>query len=66
VPIDTRDPEGSTALTKVFQFDLRLPPGSAPRTIGSRVYVRFAHAPEPLAGRWYRALRRVFLSYFNV
>lgn len=66
IPIDPRDMKGVTALTKVFQIDLTLPPGAAPRTIGSRVYVRFEHAPEPLAGRWYRTLRRVFLSYFNV
>jgi len=66
IPIDPRDPKGGTALTKVFQFDLTLPPEAALSTIGSRVYVRFEHPPEPLAARWYRALRRVFLSYFNV
>ena len=34
--------------------------------VGGRVYVRFDHGTEPLATRWYRGLRRLFLKRFNV
>ena len=53
-------------LEKVFQFELLLPPQFRLHTIGSRVYVRFDHGHEPLAHRWYRALRRGFLSHLAV
>ena len=46
--------------------------GSLERTVaeiqaaGERVYARFDHAPEPIARRGYRALRRLFLSQLGV
>ena len=64
--LDPRDPDGATSLEKVFQFDLDLAEGGPMASIGSRVHVRFVHPPEPLAWRWYRSLRRVFLSHFSV
>ena len=53
------------ALQKYFLFELSLP--LRPEVhIGSRVYVRFDHGSEPLAGQWYRRLRQVFLKQLNV
>jgi hypothetical protein len=33
---------------------------------GQRVHVRFEHPPEPLAVQCYHALRRLFLTHFDV
>jgi len=66
------------ALQKHFVFDLEVEPASEgegrgdvqaelrPRGIGERVYVRFGHAPEPIAVQLGRAARRLFLSLFQV
>jgi putative peptide zinc metalloprotease protein len=54
------------ALEKLFVLDLDLAAGAPPSYIGGRVYVRFEHQPEPLAGQWYRDVRRIFLKRFNV
>ncbi len=65
VPIDPRDPKGTKTMQRVFQLELEL---DAPATVlyGGRVYVRFDHVPEPLGTQWYRGLRRLFLTRFNV
>ena len=48
-----------------FQFEIDVP--DAPKhTTEERVFVRFKHDPEPLARRWYRSVRRVFLRTFSV
>ncbi len=54
------------AIEKLFVLDLELPPGEQPNYLGGRIYVRFEHPPEPLAGQWYREVRRVFLRKFSV
>ncbi len=54
------------AVEKLFVLDLELPPGQQENYLGGRIYVRFEHAPEPLADQWYREVRRVFLKKFNV
>ena len=54
------------SIEKLFVLDLELPPGEQPNYLGGRIYVRFEHPPEPLAGQWYREIRRVFLKKFNV
>ena len=54
------------ALERLFIMDLQLPPGSHLSNLGSRVYVRFSHAPEPLARQWWRAGRRLLLNRFNI
>lgn len=65
IAIDPGEKTRRRAFEKVFLFDLQLPPGEAPHTLGGRVYVRFDHGYEPLYARWYRSLRRVFLSHFD-
>jgi len=57
-----------TAANSVFIFELELdsPDATPLRHIGSRIYARFEREPEPLGTQWYRAVRRVLLSMFNV
>jgi putative peptide zinc metalloprotease protein len=62
---DPRYPEQARSLERTFQFDLALPPGAAPGYIGSRVYVRFTHDPEPLALQGWRRVRQLFLAKFD-
>ena len=54
------------AFRKVFLFGLEIGDVDEPSGVGGRVYVRFAHAPEPVAWQLYRVIRREFLSLFNV
>ena len=63
---DPRDPNGLKSLQRLFQFDLELPAEVGPVQIGTRVFVRFHHHPEPLAEQWGRRLRQLFLARFNV
>lgn len=63
---DPRDPDGLRSLERLFQFDLELPEGVGELQLGTRVHVRFRHAPEPLASQWGRRLRQLFLSRFHV
>ena len=64
--IDPRDQRGLKAFQKVFLFDIQLPHQVYLFSVGGRVYVRFDHGSEPLAYRWYRSVRAVFLKRFNV
>jgi putative peptide zinc metalloprotease protein len=64
--IDSRDQEGLTALDSLFQFDVRLGEGADPPGLGSLASVRFEHAPEPVAYRAMRAVRRLFLGRLHV
>lgn len=66
VPTDPLDPKGVRALQKLFQLELELSDAPEYVNVGGRVYIRFNHGWEPLAGRWYRSIRRLFLSRFNV
>jgi len=66
VPLDPRDSKGHTAIRKVFQIDVELPASHGILNVGGRVYVRFDHGTESLAGQWYRQGRQLFLSRFNV
>ena len=65
VPVDPRDPKGTKSIERVFQLEIELeaPPGGL---YGGRVFVRFDHVAEPLGSQWYRGLRRLFLTRFNV
>jgi putative peptide zinc metalloprotease protein len=70
IATDPRDSRGPKALGRMFQIDIELAPLPAEATrlptFGQRAYVRFEHQPEPLAAQWYRRLRLLFLSRFNV
>ena len=63
---DPRDPQGVTALGKVFQLDLDVPSATGLVDVGGRVYVRFDHGWTPLANQWYLELRQLFLARFDV
>ncbi len=64
--VDPSDEQGLRLMTRAFQFDLALPPGTHVSALGSRAYVRFDHGTEPLAEQWYRTVRQVFLKRFGV
>lgn len=66
IATDPRDAKGPKALERMFQFDVALPGARRLAVFGERAYVRFEHRAEPLALRWYRDLRRLFLSHFGV
>ena len=65
VPIDPRDPKGTKTIERVFQLEIELE-APAVSLYGGRVFVRFDHVAEPLGQQWYRGLRRLFLTRFNV
>jgi len=58
--------DGLRAFQTLFQFDIEVEGGAEIERLGQRAYVRFDFGPEPLAYRWYRTARRVFLKNFNV
>jgi len=66
IGLDPSKPGDGRTLEKLFVLDLELPPGEQANYLGGRIYVRFEHEPEPLAGQWYREIRRAFLKKFNV
>lgn len=66
IATDPKDEHGLKTLGRVFLLDLTLPADTPPSAFGERVYVRFDHRAEPLASQWYRRLRQLFLSRFNV
>ena len=66
IVVDPRDPKGVTATQKVFQVDVELAARSLRLNVGGRAYVRFDHGSRPLALQWYRTVRQLFLSRFNV
>jgi putative peptide zinc metalloprotease protein len=66
IAIDPTNTQSMKALSKLFQLDLEIPSRTGIVNIGGRVYVRFDHGREPLVHRWYRQIRRLFLSKFHV
>ncbi|HVJ25862.1 MAG TPA: hypothetical protein VM756_18235 [Burkholderiales bacterium] len=64
--VDPRDNQGVTAIDRVFQVELVLPPEVRSPYLGARVFVRFNHGFEPLGVQAYRAVRRLFLRQFDV
>lgn len=66
IATDPQDPRGTKTLERLFQFDVEIPSGSAATLFGQRVHVRFEHQREPLGMQWYRSIRRVFLTQFQV
>jgi putative peptide zinc metalloprotease protein len=66
IAVDPRDNKGVTALGRVFQLELELPPEVRSWYLGARIYVRFDHGLEPVGFQIYRALRQLFLRHFDV
>lgn len=66
IAVDPSDTGGMKALQKMFQFELEMSSSLGVVNVGGRVYVRFDHGWEPLVKRWYRQVRQLFLSRFNV
>ncbi|MBM3224469.1 MAG: efflux RND transporter periplasmic adaptor subunit [Candidatus Tectomicrobia bacterium] len=66
IATDPRDAEGHKALIRFFELDVHLLAAEEVRHVSGRAYVRFDHGWEPLAQRWYRQLRGLFLSRFAV
>ena len=64
--VDPRDSQGVTALGRIFQLELALPPEVRSSYLGARVFVRFDHGFEPVGFQVYRALRQLFLRQFDV
>jgi putative peptide zinc metalloprotease protein len=66
IATDPRETTAPKALQRMFQFDVGLDDASRVRYFGQRVFVRFEHVGEPLSVQWYRSIRLLFLSRFNV
>jgi putative peptide zinc metalloprotease protein len=63
--LDPAAPRTLTSFAPLFQFEVLV--GDLPANrLGERVYVRFAHTPEPLGYRLLRGARRVFLETLSV
>jgi putative peptide zinc metalloprotease protein len=62
--VDPEDDTGLRTLEGLFEIELALP--VPVERLGTRVYVRFDHGNETLARQWFRRLRQLFLSRFNV
>ncbi len=62
---DPADPSGRTMLEERFQLDIALDAPLTNTFIGSRVLVRFDHGSEPLAIRWLRKIRQLFLAQLH-
>ncbi len=67
IAADPRDGKGLRAFERLFQFDIALPddPAVAMAGFGSRVYVRFEYAWEPIGEMIYRRTRQALLSRFE-
>lgn len=66
IALDPQDAHGTKTLERLFQFDVELQSPPVQYLFGQRVHVRFEHPWEPLAMQWFRGVRRLFLSRFNV
>jgi len=62
IATDPRDPARTKPVRPVFQFELQLPPDAPTEALGGRVYVRFEHRWEPIAGQVWRRFRQMLLS----
>jgi putative peptide zinc metalloprotease protein len=66
IAIDPRERQRTKAFQKLFVLDIDFPAGANRVNVNGRVYVRFDHGREPLLRQWYRGLRQLFLTRFNV
>lgn len=63
---DPTDPQALRTLDKVFQFDLAVDGAAPDLRIGTRAWVRFRYAPEPLFGQCWRRMRQLLLARLHV
>lgn len=66
IMMDPTDADQMKVLAKLMHLELKPDDDALNAVLGSRIYVRFSHGYEPLAIRWYRSVRQVFLKQFNV
>ena len=66
VALDPMDSSGRQAFERWFRLEMEVPHKEGDVRVGGRVHVRFAHGYEPLGKRWYRSLRRLFLTEFGL
>jgi putative peptide zinc metalloprotease protein len=66
IGIDPGKASEGKAIERLFVLDLDTLDEAPLNLIGGRVYVRFEHPAEPLAGQWYREVRRLFLRRLHV
>jgi putative peptide zinc metalloprotease protein len=64
--VDPRDERGVTTLERVFQVDVELEKAAQYVNVGGRAFLRFDHGRMPLVRQWYRQLRQLFLTRFDV
>lgn len=50
----------------LFVMDLALPPDALPAYLGGRVFVKFEHAPRPMAAQFYDVVRQMLLHQFHI
>ncbi len=63
---DPADPQALRTLDKVFQFDVAVAGAPDDLRIGTRAWVRFRYAPEPLFSQCWRRVRQVLLARLHV
>lgn len=66
IGLDPSRPDNPRSIDKLFVLDLELPAGAGFRQLGGRVFVRFEHAPEPLAVQAWRGLRHLLLRRLDI
>jgi putative peptide zinc metalloprotease protein len=61
---DPADKDGLRAREAIVLVDLKVPQSALER-LGGTALVRFDHGAQPLAQRWYRQMRQVFLQHLD-
>lgn len=65
IPRDPKATNGLKSFNPYYRLELSLNE-TPPVLLNQQLYVRITHSPEPLAARWYRSVRRVFLRQLDV
>jgi putative peptide zinc metalloprotease protein len=66
LPVDPRDTQGTKTLRRVFQVEIELSSEATSAAVfGSRAYVRFEHAWEPIGWQIWRRTRQLILSHLQ-
>jgi len=65
IALDPNSKDKDRTFQRYYRVEINVPEAIDSR-IEERVFVVFRHKPEPLARRFYRAVRRAFLRHFDV